>query len=299
MMRRASASEVDRAGRQHLHGDVAERGRLGRPGQHAPAGRVGGELIQQPVARSAADNLHLGDRDARHLFERVEHDAVLEREALEDRAGDRGRTGRLRLTRAPAVLRRSRSPCRADAGTPDRRDRTATTNGVPIVAAPRPSAPRSRSCGRRAPSRGGTTAAARARRCSSAAASCPPTPPSLVKFASSVRGVMIGRGTSVPSSDHVPELRNARPPNAGTDATAEPVSWQAGATTGVPFETRGDRALQSAEHRAGLHERRQQARRDVQLAQQRIGPVALPRVDHLRRRRATCIPRAARRSASS
>ena len=55
-----------------------------------------------------------------------------------------------------------------------------------------------------------------------------------MKFASSVRGVMIGCGTSVPSSDQVPELRNARPPNAGTDATAEPVSWHAGATTGVP-----------------------------------------------------------------
>ena len=45
---------------------------------------------------------------------------------------------------------------------------------------------------------------------------------------------MTGRATSVPSSDHVPELRKARPPAAATDATAEPVSWHAGATTGVP-----------------------------------------------------------------
>ena len=36
--------------------------------------------------------------------------------------------------------------------------------------------------------------------------------------------VMIGRGTSVPSSDHVPELMNARLPDAGTAATADPVS---------------------------------------------------------------------------
>ena len=40
--------------------------------------------------------------------------------------------------------------------------------------------------------------------------------------------------TSVPSSDQVPELRNATLPDADTDATADAVSWQAGATTGVP-----------------------------------------------------------------
>jgi len=38
----------------------------------------------------------------------------------------------------------------------------------------------------------------------------------------------------VPSSDQVPELRNATLPDADTDATADAVSWQAGATTGVP-----------------------------------------------------------------
>ena len=40
--------------------------------------------------------------------------------------------------------------------------------------------------------------------------------------------------SSVPSSDQVPELRNAMLPDADTDATADAVSWQAGATTGVP-----------------------------------------------------------------
>ena len=80
---------------------------------------------------------------------------------------------------------------------------------------PRPSARRSRSCG---PSR----AQPRRHACSShrppmffSSRVVPQTPPSLVKFASSARGVMIGRGTSVPSSDQVPELRNARPPYAG------------------------------------------------------------------------------------
>ena len=62
----------------------------------------------------------------------------------------------------------------------------------------------------------------------------PHTPPSFVKFRSSAAGVMIGCGTSVPSSDQVPELRKARGPKAGTDATADPVSWHDGATTGVP-----------------------------------------------------------------
>jgi len=46
--------------------------------------------------------------------------------------------------------------------------------------------------------------------------------------------VIIGSFTSVPTSDHVPELMNAVRPDAETDATAEPVSWVAGATTGVP-----------------------------------------------------------------
>ena len=45
---------------------------------------------------------------------------------------------------------------------------------------------------------------------------------------------MTGASRSVPSSDHVPELRNADVPPANTEATADPVSWQAGATTGVP-----------------------------------------------------------------
>ena len=62
----------------------------------------------------------------------------------------------------------------------------------------------------------------------------PQTPPSLVKFRSRDFGVITGAGSSVPSSDHVPELRNAVRPPAKTAATADPVSWHAGATTGVP-----------------------------------------------------------------
>src|SRR4029453_18150021 len=62
----------------------------------------------------------------------------------------------------------------------------------------------------------------------------PETPPSLVKFSSRDRVVMIGASTSAPSRDQVPELRKARRGPTATDATADPVSWQAGATTGVP-----------------------------------------------------------------
>ena len=45
---------------------------------------------------------------------------------------------------------------------------------------------------------------------------------------------MTGALSSVPSSDQVPELRNARTPPHCTDATADAVSWHAGTTTGVP-----------------------------------------------------------------
>src|SRR5712691_9653082 len=62
----------------------------------------------------------------------------------------------------------------------------------------------------------------------------PQTPPSLVKLSARALDVMIGSHNSVPSSDQVPELRNAVLPDADTDATADAVSWQAGATSGVP-----------------------------------------------------------------
>src|SRR5262249_27644700 len=61
-----------RAGAEHLDGDVAERGRLDRAGEHRPAGRVGGELVEQPVARPAADDADLFDAAAGQLFEAFE-----------------------------------------------------------------------------------------------------------------------------------------------------------------------------------------------------------------------------------
>src|SRR5580704_19003461 len=44
----------------------------------------------------------------------------------------------------------------------------------------------------------------------------------------------MGASSSVPISDQVPELKNAVPSRAVIAATADPVSWQAGAITGVP-----------------------------------------------------------------
>jgi len=50
----------------------------------------------------------------------------------------------------------------------------------------------------------------------------PLTPPSLVKFSRRASGVITGESSSVPSSDHVPELRKAVPSRAEIAATAEP-----------------------------------------------------------------------------
>ena len=116
MMRAGLGERVDRAGADHLHRDIAERGRFDRAGEHGAAGRVGGELIQQPVARSAADDVDLLDGMAGQLLERVEHEAVLERQALENRARVAARPVGLRLAGLAAVVARSPPPCRAGAG---------------------------------------------------------------------------------------------------------------------------------------------------------------------------------------
>src|SRR5580658_6851049 len=62
----------------------------------------------------------------------------------------------------------------------------------------------------------------------------PHTPPSFVKLRSRARGVITGSDTSAPSRDHVPELRNTLSGDIAIAATAEPVSWHAGAITGTP-----------------------------------------------------------------
>src|SRR5262249_48333296 len=56
---------------------------------------------------------------------------------------------------------------------------------------------------------------------------------SFVKFRRKASVERMGRSTSVPISDQVPELRNAVPSRAEIAATAEPVSCVAGEITGV------------------------------------------------------------------
>ena len=53
------AQRANRAGRDHLHGQVPECGRFDRAGDDGPTGRVGRELVEQAIAGSAADDLDL------------------------------------------------------------------------------------------------------------------------------------------------------------------------------------------------------------------------------------------------
>jgi len=94
---------VDRARRQHLHRNVAKGRRLHWARDDAAACRVGGELIQQSVAGTAADDLDFGNRPSRQLLERVDDDAVFEREAFENRARKRRWSRGLLLVGAHAV----------------------------------------------------------------------------------------------------------------------------------------------------------------------------------------------------
>src|SRR3989442_1454286 len=59
----------------------------------------------------------------------------------------------------------------------------------------------------------------------------PQTPASLVKLSLNASSEMTGASNSIPSKDHVPELRNAVWSRAVTAATAEAVSCDAGAIT--------------------------------------------------------------------
>src|SRR5690348_8789897 len=80
----------------------------------------------------------------------------------------------------------------------------------------------------------------------------PQTPPSLVKFWRQASAEITGADSSAPSSDHVPELMMALVPDAETAANAEPVSWHAGATTGVPAKAAETDACRGPSMEPGL-----------------------------------------------
>ena len=111
----------------------------------------------------------------------------------------------------------------------------------------------------------------------------PFTPPSLVKFKRSASGVMTGESSSVPSSDHVPELRKAVPSRAEIAATAEPVSWQAGAITVAPAseEPRAMPGKSVPTIDPGSTIGAGKCSREFEPPHQVGGPRALHRIDHL------------------
>ena len=88
----------------------------------------------------------------------------------------------------------------------------------------------------------------------------PATPPSLVKFLPSPPPSPRARGSTVPTSDHVPELMNARPScGKGMPATAEPgIVAGRGNHLGVrQAHFLADFRTQFSQHRARLHDGRE------------------------------------------
>ena len=73
---------ADSAGSHHLQADVAERSRLRGAGDHRAARGIGGPLLEQTIARSAADDANLVEAVAGELLERLQHRPVLECQAL-------------------------------------------------------------------------------------------------------------------------------------------------------------------------------------------------------------------------
>ena len=183
MMFRASASEltvpVASICIAMLPSAVASTG----PASDGPPGRVRRELIQQPVARSAADDPDRRVAMSGQLLERLEDGAVLERQALEDRPREAGLARRLGLAGLPAVGRDRRRHVRrmeepAVVRIEERSER------VPSSSAPR-------SAGRRTVNCWPASFQRRMHACSShrppmflSSRVVPQTPPSLVKFSS-------------------------------------------------------------------------------------------------------------------
>ena len=99
---------------------------------------------------------------------------------------------------------------------------------------------------------------------------------------------MIGSGTFVPMIDQVPELIQAKCSlSAGTAATAEPVSWQAGAMTCIDFAAGvfGHGRAERTQHGTRRNQRREDVRGNAHRGEKRQRPLTAPRIVALRRRR--------------
>src|SRR4051812_3862548 len=71
-----------------LHEQIAEDGGFLRPRENTPAGAVGGELVEQRVARASADDVDIVDPRSRHRLERFERFGVTRREAFQYQPSD-------------------------------------------------------------------------------------------------------------------------------------------------------------------------------------------------------------------
>ena len=109
-------------------------------------------------------------------------------------------------------------------------------------------------------------------------------PPSLAKFQPGARSSTIGCSSSVPSSDHVPLLRKAKRPSAGTAATAEAVSWPTAATGIAAQPISPATSGRSTCRRCRSHDRRQERARQSQALEQCPIPVAICDAQELGRR---------------
>ena len=284
---------ADRAGRQHLHRDVAERGGFDRPGDDGAAGGVRGELIEQPVARAAADDADLVEPRAGELLERLEHDAVLEGQALEDRARVRRPARRHRLPGLPAVAGdRRHHVVRVEEAAVIRIEQR--LERVPLVARPPRAARRTRS-----PARRGPRSPARLQQPQAADVLQQPRRAADAAFVGEVQVARLRRDDRRRQlgAEQRPRARaeeRACLPPAKTDATADPVSWHAGSDDRRAGERGADVPLHLADDRARLDERRQQPRRNVQIRQQ----AGRPRPRLARRRTASSSPWCIRRASS-
>ena len=260
-------------------------GRAGcRPASPPPARRAPAGLPPRPsigrAARSARRRRRCGARSATVPVtsrSRFDGHRVLQRDALEDAAGDGSWfLGRGLAAQAQKLGDTRRHVAGADEGLVVRVDQRAER------AERRPRA-------RRAPrtrGRGPPTAQLRRHSCSSQSPvtfrsrrKVPATPPSFVRFAAKVSSVISGSSTSRPDQ---------RPRADAEEGRIGLSEWHGG--DGRAGVVRGDgdhlRAFSgSSERCGGRYDLRKQAGRDAEALQQVVGPVARTRVEALRRRR--------------